>query len=166
VAARSADRALFDRIVAEAARSTDRTDKGRLFAALGHVQDPALARAALALVLAPGNDRRDTGAILSQMLGARATRGLAWSFLKDNWGALAPRLRADEATWLITTAAGVACVPGKRAEVAGFLGPRAEPFDGAPRALASALEEADACATARSRHQKAISAFLLGASMP
>ena len=166
VAARRADRALFDRIVAEAGKTTDRTEKGRLLAALGQVEDPELARAALALVLAPGQDRRDTGPILDRMLAGRATRRLAWGFLVENWAALAPRLRADEATWLISRAASVACAPGKRAEVAGFLKPRAEPFDGAPRALASALEEADACAAARTRNQKAISRFLVSATTP
>ena len=50
--------------------------------------------------------------------------------------------------------------------MAAFLRPRAERFDGAPRALASALEEADACAAARARHQKAISAFLARAATP
>jgi len=165
-AARRADRTLFDRIVAEAARTTDRTEKGRLLAALGNVEDPELARAALALLLAPGHDRRDTSPILDRMLSGRATRRLAWSFLVANWGTLAPTLRADEATWLITTAASVACEPGRRAEVAGFLKPRAEPFDGAPRALASALEQADACASARTRNQKAISSFLVRASPP
>jgi aminopeptidase N len=166
VAARRADRGLFDRIVAEAARSTDRSEKGRLLASLGNIQDPELARAALALVQEPGNDRRDTGPILDGLLAGRATRRLAWSFLVEHWGALAQTLRADEGTWLITTAASVACEPGRRAEVAGFLRPRAEPFDGAPRALASALEEADACAIARSRHRKAIAAFLTRAALP
>ncbi len=166
VAARRADRGLFDRIVAEAGRTTDRTEKGRLLAVLGGVQDPALARAALALLLTPGNDRRDTGPILSHMLSTRASRGLAWSFLVEHWTALGGALRADEGTWLITAAAAVACEPGRRAEVANFLRPRAAPFAGAPRALASALEEADACAAARARHQPAISAFLLRATMP
>ena len=50
--------------------------------------------------------------------------------------------------------------------MAAFLRPRARTFDGAPRALASALEEADACAAARARHQKAISAFLARAATP
>ncbi len=166
VAARRADKGLFDRIVAEVARTTDRTERGRLLAVLGNVQDPLVARAALALVLAPGNDLRDTRAILTTMLSTRATRSLAWSFLMEKWGALVPRLRSDEGSWLISAAARVACEPGKRAEVAAFLKPRAVPFDGAPRALSTALEEADACATARARHQKAISAFLTRAAMP
>ncbi len=166
VAARRGDRALFDRIVAEAEKATDRNDQRRLLAALGRFEDPALARAALARVTAPGADLRDTGPILRQQLSGRATRGLAWAFLVERWGTLAPKLRADEATWLITTAASVACDPARRAEVAAFLTPRARPFDGAPRALASALEEADACAAARVRHQKAISAFLARAATP
>ncbi len=166
VAARRGDKALFDRVVAEAARTTDRTEKQKLLATLGGFEDPALAGAALALVTAPGADLRDTGAILDRLLAGRTTRPLAWRFLVEHWSTLAPKLRADEATWLITAAAAVACDPGRRTEVARFLRPRAERFEGAPRALATALEEADACAAARARHQKAISAFLARAATP
>ncbi len=166
VAARRGDRVLFDRIVAEAARTANRTERGRLLATLGGFEDPALARAALAQVLAPGADLRDTAPILDRSLTGRATRRLAWSFLVERWAELQPRLRSDEGTWLITTAASVACEPGRRAEVARFLGPRAVPFDGAPQALASALEEADACAAARSRQRGAISAFLAASAAP
>jgi hypothetical protein len=166
VAVRRGDKGLFDRVQAEAARTTDRTEQTRLLAMLGRFEDPALARAALALVSAPGSDLRDTGPILEQLLVGRATRGLAWTFLVQHWGELAPRLRSDDGTGLVTTAAALACQPGRRAEVAAFLKPRAEPFDGAPRALARALEEADACAAARARHQKAISAFLARAAAP
>ncbi len=166
VATRLADRALFDRVVTEAGRTSDRTERGRLLASLGSIHDPALAREALGLVTAPGADPRDTLPILRRMLVNRASRGLAWSFLKEKWTTLAPRLDADEASWLISIAATVACEPGRRGEVAGFLRPRAEPFDGAPRALASALDEAAACAAARTRHQRSISAFLTRAAMP
>jgi hypothetical protein len=166
VAVRRGDKGLFERIQAEAARTTDRTEQTRLLAMLGRFEDPALSRAALALVAAPGSDLRDTGPILEQLLVGRATRGLAWTFLVQHWSELAPRLRSDDGTGLVTTAAALACQPGRRAEVAAFLKPRAEPFDGAPRALARALEEADACAAARARHQKAISAFLARAVAP
>lgn len=166
VAARRGDKPLFDRILAEAVETTDRTEQARLLGLLGRFEDPALARAALALVVSPGSDLRDTGPILERMLTNRATRALAWSYLVQHWGELAPSLRSDEGTWLVTTAAALGCDPGRRAEVAAFLKPRAERFDGAPRALVSALAEADACAAARTRHQKAISAFLARAATP
>jgi Peptidase family M1 domain/ERAP1-like C-terminal domain/Peptidase M1 N-terminal domain len=166
VAARRGDRALFDRILAEAGKATDRTEQTRLLGLLGRFEDPALATAALARVGSPGSDLRDTGPILERMLIGRANRTLAWSHLVKHWGELAASLRSDEGTWLVTTAAALGCEPGRRAEVAAFLKPRAERFDGAPRALAAALEEADACAAARARHQKAISAFLVRAATP
>ena len=166
VAASHGDRRLFDRIVAEADRTADGAALERLLDALGRFEEPALVKAALARLTAPGADLRDSGPILEQLLTARGSRGLAWSALTERWPALAPRLRADEATWLIGLAATLACDPGKRAEVASFLTPRAVPFDGAPRALAVALEEADACAAARWRHRKAISAFLARAATP
>jgi aminopeptidase N len=166
VAVRRGDRALFDRITAELAKPIDPTEKRRLLATLAGFEDPALARAALALVVAPGADLRDTAPILGQLLESRASRGLAFGFLVEHWNQLAPSLRADEATWLISSAASVACEAGRRPEVIGFLRPRAQQFEGAPRALAVALEEADACAAARFRHQKAITAFLVRATTP
>ncbi|HET9553831.1 MAG TPA: hypothetical protein VFP50_12750, partial [Anaeromyxobacteraceae bacterium] len=68
--------------------------------------------------------------------------------------------------WLVAEAAGLACDPRRRAEVAAFLGPRAEPFDGAPRALAAALQEADACIAARARGGPAVARFLGASAHP
>ena len=44
--------------------------------------------------------------------------------------------------------------------MAAFLTPRADPFDGAPKVLARALEEADACAATRKRNGPAVTKFL------
>ena len=151
VAVRHGDRSLFDRLLEAASRATDLTERRRLFATLGSFEEPALAKAALALLTGAAHDRRDTGPILFRQLYGRTTRTMAWRHLTEHWTGLTSTLRADEATWLITAAASVACDAGRRAEVAGFLRPRARPFDGAPRALESALEEASACAAASAR---------------
>ena len=110
VAARRGDRALFDRILAEAGRSTDRTEQARLLGLLGRFEDPVLARAALALVGAPGSDLRDTGPILATAAGGPGhprpgvepprrgtgaswrpacapTRGPGWSPPRPRWAA-------------------------------------------------------------------------------
>jgi hypothetical protein len=98
--------------------------------------------------------------ILNVALSRRATRAQAWATVQERWADLAPRLRADEGTWLVQQAASSACDPRRRAEAAAFLGPRAEAFEGAPRALASALERADACIASRKLHEASISRFL------
>jgi aminopeptidase N len=156
------DRALFDLVAAEAARTADRADKQRYFAALGLFEEPALARAALELAVDGRSDLRDTMVILNVALSRRATRAQAWAIVQERWADLAPRLRADEGTWLVQQAARSACDPRRRAEAAAFLGPRAEAFEGAPRALASALERADACIASRKLHEASISRFLAG----
>ena len=160
VAAIHGDRALFDVVAAEASRTADRADKARFYAALGLFEEPALARAAQEMAVDDRSDLRDTMVILHTALARRATRAQAWSILRERWSDLAPRLRADEGTWLVQAAAGVACDPRRRAEAAAFLGPRAEAFEGAPRALASALERADACIASRKANEAAISRFL------
>jgi aminopeptidase N len=160
VAALRGDRALLDLVSAEADRTADRAAGQRLHAALGMFEDPALARLALERAVAPGSDLRDTRITLQVALPRRATRVLAWRVLRDRWDDVAGRLRADEATWIIEAAAAAACDPARRAEVAAFFGPRAAAFEGAPRALVSALERADTCIAARKRNGAAISRFL------
>ena len=165
VAARGGDRKLFDRILTEARRTEDRTERGRLLASLGAFQDPVLSRQALDLLApAPGSepafDLRDAAPIVPLALAAPETRDVAWRFLTARWDALASRMRDDEGQWLVVAAARVACEPGKRDEVAAFLTPRALKFDGAPRALARALESADVCAATRKRNAPLVASFL------
>ncbi|MGC3998903.1 MAG: ERAP1-like C-terminal domain-containing protein [Anaeromyxobacter sp.] len=165
VAARRGDAALFDALLDGAARARDGHDRTTLLRGLGAFRAPALVRRAQALLVpapgaAPAFDLRDTLPILHQQLAEPETQALAWGFLTTHWKALSSRLRGDEGQWLVVSAARLACDASQRRAVAGFLTPRAARFDGAPRALAVALEEADACAAARRRNGPAVSAFL------
>jgi aminopeptidase N len=175
-AARNGDAKLFERILAEAARSGDRTERARLLSALGEFRDPALARRALTLLAPPAAgagaggqgpatyDLRDTLPILHRTLATAETRDVAWKFLTTHWDDVAGRVRDDEGQWLLVEAAHVACAAGKRETVRAFVVPRAERFEGAPRAVARALEGADACAAARKRNGPAVKAFLARAA--
>lgn len=160
VAARTGDAALFDRVLAAARGAKDRTDRARLLAVLGRFEAPALADRALALVGSGAEDLRDTAGLLRAALAGRETRWRAWSLLVARWDALAPRLRGDEGGWLVAQAAALACDSERAAEVAAFLRPRATAFDGAPQALARALEDAGACRAARARNGAAVTRFL------
>jgi hypothetical protein len=160
VAARVGDRALFDGIAAAAASTPDLARKEQLYPLLGLFEDPALSREALAIVLAPGSDLRDTLPILPTALWGRRTGPGAWSFLQERWAELTPRIRNDEISWLAATAAREACDPDRRTAVEAFLGPRVAAFEGAPQSLRVGLEEADACIAARARNGAAVSQFL------
>jgi hypothetical protein len=69
-------------------------------------------------------------------------------------------MRSDEVNELIRAVGTAFCEPSRRAEVAELLGPRVDAFDGAPRALAVALEQIDVCAAAARRDGPAVSRFL------
>jgi hypothetical protein len=160
VAARVGDRALFDRIATAATSTPELARKEELYPLLGLFEDPALSREALAMIVAPGSDLRDTLSVLERALPGRRTGPGAWSFLQEGWDELTPRMRNDEIAWLVAAAAREACDPNRRAAVEAFLGPRVAAFDGAPQSLRVGLEEADACIAARARNGEAISKFL------
>jgi aminopeptidase N len=160
VAARFADRDLFDRIVAAARAEEDRTWRHELLSALGLARDPELVRAALGLVLDGGFDLRDTAGILYAALGTREGREPAWDFLRRRFDDLTGGMRSDEVNDLVRAVGGAFCEPARRAEVAELLGPRVDVFDGAPRALGVALERIDVCAAAARRDGPAVSRFL------
>jgi aminopeptidase N len=160
VAARFADRDLFDRIVAAARAEEDRTWRRELLSVLGLARDPELVRAALGLVLDGGFDARDAAGILDAALTTREGREPAWDFLRRRFDDLSRGMRSDEVNDLVRTVGGAFCEPARRAEVAELLGPRVDAFDGAPRALAVALERIDVCAAAARRDLPAVSRFL------
>ena len=122
--------------------------------------------AALALVAA--------GAVLSQAgqgepaasaLPSAASvgpRGLAaaWELLRTRFADVAGRLRDDEVGALVSLLGDAFCDGARRAEIAAVLGPEVEAFDGAPRALARALDRIDACAAGLKRDGPAVAKFL------
>jgi ERAP1-like protein len=158
-AAHHGDQDLLERVVAEAARA-EPAERTRLSALLGRFREPGPAAAALALAAAPGTAPADAAALLGEALAGRDTRPAAMVALRQGWEQLVPRLAPAEAARLVDAAARTACEPAARAEVAALLSPRLAGLDGAVRALALALEEADACLTARARGAAAVARLL------
>ncbi len=145
VAARHGDAARFDRTLAAARAARDRTEHGRLLAALGEFTDPALADRSLALVLGHDLDLRESILILYGVLGHRETRDLALAFLTAHLDELIARMRDDDAGGFLTALAGQFCDPDRRAAVARLVVSRAEKVDGAAARVARALEQSDQC---------------------
>ncbi|HEY2749578.1 MAG TPA: M1 family aminopeptidase, partial [Polyangia bacterium] len=96
VAARTGNRALFDRMHAEARRSGDRHDRQQILSAIGAFRDPAIAKSALQIVGSSEFDPRESMPILLGLTGDPATRQLAWDYLKTNFAALLKRLPAEQ----------------------------------------------------------------------
>jgi aminopeptidase N len=159
LAGRSNDRALFERLRAAARAAQDHRERGELLGALGGFTDPTLAREALSLLLSGDVDLRESTGILWHALSTLETREVAYRFLESNFDVLVARMRSDEASGLFRVPSFF-CDEEHRADAAAFFGPRAEKIDGAPRALATALEEVRVCVEASKLNRGSVEAFL------
>jgi len=160
VAARSGDRALFERTLAVARGSADEREREVALDALGRFHDPGWVREALLLVLDPALELRDAMQVARSALSTREGRDPAWELLRTRFADVAGRLRDDEVGALVSLLGDAFCDGARRAEIAAVLGPEVEAFDGAPRALARALDRIDACAAGLRRDGPAVARFL------
>lgn len=160
--ARGNDPAFFDAVLAEARRTTDRREKGLLFAVLGRFTAPALVARAQAIVAGREDDLHDAIAILYVQLGDIELEAQAARFLDASWDAITSRQREDENQWLFS-ALGMGCDEARATEVKRMFGPRTAKIPGAPRTLDRALEEIHVCATLAKTSRPRAAAFLEGA---
>jgi aminopeptidase N len=150
----------FDRYLEAAKTAIDRTEQARLIGALGGFTDPALAKRALELMLGTELDLRETKSIFTRMISRRETRDVALDFLDKHIGALLPRLRDDEATWLMGHVAGAFCDPERQRRAAGILLPRVAKISGARAAVTRGLEKSEQCIAELARQLPDLQAFL------
>ncbi len=144
------DRSLFEAEVAALKTEKDRRARRRLYSALGLVTDPALAKRALALVLAPDVDLRETATIVFSLGGHEATQRLAFDFVKAHYDELKKRLPVEWESGLIGVA-GSACTPELRDEVKAFFEPRTTRALGGPREYANTIDAMDQCIAWRAK---------------
>jgi alanyl aminopeptidase len=161
VAARNGDAALFERMRVEAERTRDMRRRSLLFFGMGSFLDPELLKKAFALTLADTYDTRESVEILLAATGERATRDLAYDFLKRNYDALTARLPKDYAAQLVSFGAAF-CDPARRADVEAFFKDRVASSAGGPRNLDQALEGIDLCAAQRAANAGSLAEFLKG----
>ena len=144
VAARNGDRALFDKLHAEAKRATDRHDRGQILGAIGAFRDPAIAKSALALVSSNEFDPRESMQIVWELTGEQSTRQLAWDFLKSNFDSMLKRLSAEQMSY--TPYIGVSfCDEAHEKDMQAFFKDRSPKLPGGPRVLAQATERSQLC---------------------
>ena len=160
IAARFGDRALFDGALAVARVSADARDRAVALDALGRFHDPGWVREALLLVLDPSLEVRESLHVVEGALSTREGRDPAWELLRARFDDLAARLRDDEVGELVALLGDAWCDGARRTEIAAVLGPKVDAFDGAPRALARALDRIDACAAGLKRDGPAVARFL------
>lgn len=152
--------ARYDRLLAAAQAPRDRTEKARLFSALGQARDPALAARTLALVAGRDHDLRDSIRALYGVLFTRETRSLALDWLRTHIDDLLSRMRDDEASGFLGALAGGTCTPATRTAVAALVTERARKYDGAVADVTRGLEKSAQCIAIAAQQEPAIRAFL------
>lgn len=159
VASRRGGRELFDLYRSEAKRSPARSDRRRIFEALGAFRDPALRRRAFGLLLDPDVDPREAVAVLFGAVREGVGRQAAYDFLTRNFDAIAARLPVDWSGRLIGIASGF-CDEAHRRDVESFFGPRTASLPGSPRILAQTEEKIGLCEAATAGQLPGVEKFL------
>jgi alanyl aminopeptidase len=165
VAAARGDAALFETMVKEALAARVLNDRTRIIDALGRFEDPALAARARALLDDPRYELRDTARMLSVQMSRAETRLAAWPILRDRAGSLVPRMRDDEAKWMISSI-GASCDPALHDEAERTLGPIAARIDGGPFAFRQALGRISRCSAVHDRTDAPARAWLVSQTQP
>jgi alanyl aminopeptidase len=156
IAAAHGDRALFDRLRAELARSSDDGRRRHLIDALASFRDPALVRDSLALALSEDLDPR-----LSIRLFFQDPRmlGVTYDFVKDRFDAILARLPGELRGFTPRVGSGF-CDEARRADVDAFFKPRIAELTGGRRSLGQTLESISLCAALRKAQEAHLAAFL------
>ncbi len=152
-AARFADRATHERLIAALTANQDRRETRMLGNALALVRDPALRRATHELLVAKqGNtDRmngRDVLLFLNDALEDEHNRAAAFTFVRANFDAIAAKVPQDTAGQTMTPLARL-CTKDDRVQFVNFFKDRAAKFLGGQRRYDQALERIDLCIAAR-----------------
>ena len=159
VAARHGDAELYTAFLAEARKSKDRRERGRILSALGAFRDPSVQKLALNLTLSPDFDARESIGVLREAASDRATREGAWAFVKANFDALAARLPRESPAGFPQLASGFSDEE-HRADVEAFFKEKAANYTGGPRRLAQSLEQIRLKAALRAAQQESVAGFL------
>jgi alanyl aminopeptidase len=143
--------AVFDRLLKEIHSETDRARRSEIVNALAGTRDVAQQRAALALILDPSLDIRDTQFML---FGARedASRAVSQQFFRDNKDAILSRIPTAGTTGGQTWVSFVftsACAADSRDEIADYVTATFGKLPGGERLVKQGIEEMDQCIARR-----------------
>ena len=159
LAAKSGDRAFWDKLHAAARAEKDRRDRNRLLDAMGAFEDPKLVEEGMKLALSDEFDPRESMSLIYGPSGSRRTRQLAYDFLKTNYDAVVARLPKQWGSGMVRIAS-VFCDAGHRADAEAFFKARTPSLEGGPRTYAQTMEGIDLCVARRTANEPSVRAFL------
>jgi puromycin-sensitive aminopeptidase len=157
-AATHGDAKLFDALTAAAERAVSPDEHYRYLFALAAFQDPALIRRGLERTVSPELRSQDTALYLARFFFSGRSQGLAWTFVKDHWAAIQPKVTIAGGDTNLVQALGAFCDATPRDEIAAFFA--AHPLPGAARTLTQTLEQITNCVALRQKQTPAVTGWL------
>ncbi len=158
VAAHSGDAALFDAMVAASERSTSGDEKYRYLYSLAQFRDPVLLDRALAYSLTPKLRSQDAASFFRSLLSEDRSRARTWSFIKQHWTELEPKIKIAEGDTMLIAALGNFCDAGARDDIAAFF--RQHPLPSASRTLTQTVERITNCVALKTDETPKVADFL------
>jgi alanyl aminopeptidase len=159
VASRNGDQKLFDRLHAEAKKTSDREERERFLGAMGRFIEPAMVTQALALVLTDEFELREAIGLLQGAFSEPRTRELGLSFIKAHFDEITNKLPEPYRPFVAFTFVSL-CDDSRKPEIEAFFTPKVEKLDGGPRVMAQALESLSLCSAQRKAEAPGVEAFL------
>jgi alanyl aminopeptidase len=139
VAGQHADQNLFDKMMAEAKKSQQPSDRELLISAVGSTRDAALARSALDAVANREFEPEDSLRLLFRICDHIETEGIGYDYLKDHYAAVTAALPSSIFEYLPNLARGFE-TSERQADVESFFKNKDEKLTGGPRIIAQAVE--------------------------
>ena len=158
VAARHGDRALFDALLAASARAASPDEHYRYLYALTAFEDPELSQRALEYSLSPDLRRQDTSLYVARFLSNPAVSARAWTFVKQHWSELQPKMTMAFGETRVVEATGSFCTAQARDDVRQFFA--GNKVSTAARTIRQTIERIDNCIAFRDRQTPALAQWL------
>jgi alanyl aminopeptidase len=156
------DRALFDTMTAELAKTTDLLQRSHILGAMAYFRDPGIARASMDLLIHSEIDVRESLPLLFGPLRTTETEDLPFEFVKANYDELLKRLPTGsllDAGAQLPLVGGSACDAASRQEFVSFFHERAKKFIGGQHNYDQVLESIRLCEAQKSARAADIAAF-------
>jgi aminopeptidase N len=157
-AASHGDAKLFDALMAAADRAAVPEDHDRYLNALTEFRDPALIDRALQHTLSPTLRSQDSSIYVASFFGNPVARPRAWSFVKDRWAALEPKIAIFGGDTRLVAALGQYCDAQMRDEIVSFFS--AHKLPGAVRTLDQTIERINNCVELKAKQTPAVTEWI------
>jgi puromycin-sensitive aminopeptidase len=158
VAARHGDAALFDAMQHAAQQATSPSERYRYLYALGAFAEPSLIDRGLTFSIKPDLRSQDTSLYLRTFFANPVARPRAWTFLKQHWPELGPKVTIAGGDVSLVEALGSFCDARSRDDIRDFF--RAHKLPAASRALDQTLERINNCIAIKDKGSAAVAGWL------